>query len=205
MSLDFRKLSFVYPASVTDVNAGIRWLKQHAQALGGRPDWVGGLGSSSGGHLILLNALRPADPDYCDMAPDAVGHDARLRLVVACWPIVDPDARYRMTLERGMTKLTEAHDAYWVPPQGMVAGNPQNIVDEGRFTDLPPTLVIQGTDDGNMTPDMIPRFVEAYRGRGGRLDIETFEGQPHDFICADPSSATSARAMVRIRDFILSS
>src|ERR1700704_5329426 len=38
-----------YPASVADVNFGIRWLKAHSEKLGSRPDWVGAVATSSGG------------------------------------------------------------------------------------------------------------------------------------------------------------
>jgi acetyl esterase len=204
MSVDFRKPPHIYPASVRDVNAGIRWLKRHVEGLGGRPDWVGGLGASSGGHLILLNALLPSAPDYRDATPDPLALEARLRMVVACWPIVDPHARYLMAQERGLAKLTAAHDAYWMPRDGMRIGNPQAILDERRFTDLPPTLIVQGTNDANMSPEMIPRFVRSYREAGGEIRMETYENEPHDFIMAEPTSPASQRAMKHIKDFILS-
>ena len=51
MALDFRLAPGApYPASVADVNLGVRWLKQHAADFKSRADWVGAVGSSSGGH-----------------------------------------------------------------------------------------------------------------------------------------------------------
>ena len=38
-----------YPASVADVNFGIRWLKSQAREWNGDPESIGALGSSSGG------------------------------------------------------------------------------------------------------------------------------------------------------------
>src|SRR3984893_14381849 len=50
-SLDFRMPPEApYPASLADVNLGIRWLKARARTYGSRPDWVGVFGPSSGGH-----------------------------------------------------------------------------------------------------------------------------------------------------------
>src|SRR5258708_12912704 len=70
MALDFRIAPrWPYPASVADVNFGIRWLKAHAAQLDTRPDWVGAVGSSSGGQQMLLNALRPRDPRYPAATP----------------------------------------------------------------------------------------------------------------------------------------
>src|SRR5665213_1231654 len=65
VALDFRMPpDGVYPAPVADVNLAIRWLKVHAAEFATRPELVGGFGSSSGGHTLLLAALRPFDPRY---------------------------------------------------------------------------------------------------------------------------------------------
>jgi acetyl esterase len=75
MAVDFRLApQFPYPAAIADINFGIRWLKANAARLGSRPDWVGAVGSSSGGHQMLLTALRPLDAHYAGtMAPDVAG------------------------------------------------------------------------------------------------------------------------------------
>src|SRR6516225_8199 len=58
LSIDFRMPPAVrYPETVADVNFGIRFLKTNAGRFATRIDLVGGLGTSSGGHLLLLNAL----------------------------------------------------------------------------------------------------------------------------------------------------
>src|SRR5712692_1122851 len=64
-SIDFRMPPEApYPASLADINLATRWLKARARLYGGRPDWVGSIGTSSGGHQVLLAALRPDDPRY---------------------------------------------------------------------------------------------------------------------------------------------
>src|SRR6185312_13201224 len=50
-----------YPASLADINYATRWLKARARELGARPDRVGMIGISSGGHLAMLAAMRPRD------------------------------------------------------------------------------------------------------------------------------------------------
>src|SRR5688500_10657136 len=50
-----------YPASVQDANYGVRWLKAKAPAWNGDPATIGALGSSSGGHVMELCAMRPRD------------------------------------------------------------------------------------------------------------------------------------------------
>src|SRR5689334_2295036 len=89
MAIDFRMPPVAqYPASIEDINLATRWLKAQAKALG--VDAVGGLGTSSGGHQLMLSALRPADPRYGRLAlPEAGDADASLAFIVLCWPVTD--------------------------------------------------------------------------------------------------------------------
>src|SRR3954467_8836564 len=49
LSLDFRMPpDGAYPASIQDINLGVRWLKAHAGDFRARADWVGSFGTSSG-------------------------------------------------------------------------------------------------------------------------------------------------------------
>src|ERR1051326_6785854 len=53
-----------YPAGVQDANYGVRWLKAKAASWNGDPSTIGIYGSSSGGHVAELLAMRPDDPRY---------------------------------------------------------------------------------------------------------------------------------------------
>jgi acetyl esterase len=205
LAIDFRMPpAHRYPASIADVNLATRWLKAHAGEFGSRRELVGGLGTSSGGHQLLLSALRPQDPRYAALPlPEAPGEDASLPYLVLCWPISDPLARYRMAREKGNARLVEAHDAWWPSEAAMAEGNPQLMLERGEAGRLPPAVVVQGLADDNVTPDMADRFAAAYRARGGRLDLHKFAGQPHTFIVRDPGSEASRRATELLRDFVL--
>ena len=206
LAIDFRiPPAHRYPDSIADINFATRWLKAHAGEFASRRDLVAGLGTSSGGHQLLLSALKPADPRYAALPlPEAPGEDARLPYIVLCWPISDPLARYRMVREKGNARLVEAHDAYWRSEAEMAEGNPQLILERGEAAlPLPPAVVVQGTGDDNVTPDMADRFAAAYRARGGQLDLHQFDGQPHTFIVRDPASDASRRATEILRDFVL--
>src|SRR5437667_4867674 len=64
-SIDFRMPpQAAYPGSLADINLATRWLKARARLYGSRPDWVGSFGTSSGGHQVLLAAMRPDEPRY---------------------------------------------------------------------------------------------------------------------------------------------
>src|SRR3954447_17484111 len=169
LAIDFRMPpEHRYPASIADINLATRWLKAHAAEFGSRRDLVGGLGTSSGAHQLLLSPLKPAEPRYAALPlADAPGEDARLPYLVLCWPISDPLARYRMVREKGNTRLVEAHDAYWRSEAEMEEGNPQLILERGEAVALPPAVVVQGLADDNVTPDMADRFAAAWGSRGG--------------------------------------
>jgi acetyl esterase len=206
LAIDFRMPpTHRYPDSIVDINYAIRWLKAHAQEFGSRRELVAALGTSSGGHQLLLAALKPSDPRYASVPlRDSPGEDARLPYIVLCWPISDPLARYRMVKEKGNTRLVEAHDAYWASEAEMAEGNPQLILERGEaMTPLPPAIVVQGTGDDNVTPDMADRFAAAYRACGGRLELHKFDDQPHTFIVRDPASEASRQATEKLRDFVL--
>ena len=192
----------VYPVSIADNHLAIRWLKQNAAAFGSRPDLVGAIGTSSGGHQLMLCALRPDDPRYSALALPGAAHDATLRFAVACWSVFDPLARYAMVREKGVKHLLAAHAAYWADEAAMAEGNPQGIVERRAFTQLPPLLVIQGTKDDNLADDMADRFVSAYRAAGGDATLKKYDGKPHAFVILEPGAATSQDAIATMAAFI---
>jgi acetyl esterase len=204
LALDFRMApASPYPASIADIDLGIRWLKANAARLGGDPRQVGGLGTSSGGHQLWLNVLRPRDARYAaHEIAGAEGVDAAVGFVVVCWPISDPVARYKMARETGNERLVKNHDAFFLTEAAMAEANPQTILESGEARNLPPALLIQGTADANVTPDMADRFVAAYTKAGGKITLRKFEGQPHSFISQNPTSAASVEALGLITDFI---
>lgn len=202
MALDFRMPpDSRYPASVSDINHGIRWLKSKAGTLQTRADWVGAVGTSSGAHQMLLNLLEPDNPVY---AATEIATDAKLGFAVACWPIADPVARYRMAQERKNERLVAAHNAFFPSDQIMAEANPQTIIERTRGAALPPLLVLQGTKDDNVTPDMAERFVGAYKRAGGHATLKTFADQPHTFVTRDPSTPESQEALRLMCAFVAS-
>jgi acetyl esterase/lipase len=201
LSIEFRMPPQArYPETVADVNFGIRFLKANAARFATRKELVGGLGTSSGGHLLLLNALRPRDSRYA--AEPVPGVDATLAFAVACWPVADPLARYRAVGERRNERLVEAHHQFWPSEEAMSEGSPRLILERGEPVDKPPALIMQGTADDNLTPDMAANFAAAYTRAGGSIAFHRFEGQPHAFIPRDPASPDAVRALALITDFI---
>jgi len=213
-ALDFRMPPVApYPASVADINYAIRWIKTRARDLGGRPDAIGVMGTSSGAHQAMLVAMRPRDPRYAAIPLPAGGPtvDARVSYVVLCWPVIDPLARYRYAkkLKEGgkpypevVDRVLPSHDQYWQTEDAMAEGNPVLALERGERVELPPALYLQGTRDvAHPRPDL-DRFVAQYRKAGGRVELELLEGETEGFITRNPGSPAAARAIERIIEFV---
>jgi acetyl esterase len=201
MAVDFRQPPAArHPGPVQDIHASICWLKRNAAALGSRPELVGGMGTSSGGHQVMLCALRPGDYAGDDTTvPDA---DGGLAFAVACWGVLDPLARWELMLERNESRYLDAHRAYFADEAQMARENPQRILAEGRQTHLPPCLVLQGDQDHALPADMARNFAETVRGAGGAATYRPYPGVGHTFITKQPDTAQSADAMAAIARFI---
>lgn len=213
-ALDFRMPPQApYPASLADINYGIRWLKARAAALSVRPDRVGILGSSSGGHQAMLAAMRPGDPRYAAirLPADAPAVDARVRCVVMCWPVIDPLARYRYAKalrQDGkprpdiLDQVIPLHDAFWGSEEAMAEGNPALALERGEGVETPPALYIQGANDVVHPRADLDRFVANYRKAGGRVELGLFEGEGEAFITRKPASPSAARAIAMMIEFV---
>jgi acetyl esterase/lipase len=198
---------------MADINYAIRWLKTQATALGSRPDLVGAMGISSGGHQAMLAGMRPHDPRYAALPLPAgtPAVDASLRYVVLCWPVIDPLGRYhyaRKLKEGGkpypelVDSVLPLHDMYWQSETAMAEGNPVLALESGERVQLPPALYLQGTNDlAHPRPDL-DRFVENYRKVGGHVELVLYEGEGQAFLTRNPSSPAAGQALDKIIAFV---
>jgi acetyl esterase len=210
-ALDFRMPPEApYPASLVDINYAIRWLKARAAQMRGRPDRVGILGSSSGGHQAMLAAMRPHDPRYSAalLPSGTVPVDASVSAIVLCWPVIDPLGRYQYAkelIESGkgypVEGVLNSHHQYWQTEEAMAEGSPLRAMQRGERVDLPPVLYIQGTLDVVHPRTQLEEFVMQYRKAGGRITLELFEGESQAFITTNRSSVAAVRAVEKIIEF----
>jgi len=213
-ALDFRMPPEApYPASMADINYGIRWLKAHAPEYKSRPDLVGIAGSSSGGHQAMLAAMRPRDPRYSaiPLPAGSPSVDASVRGVIMYWPVIDPLGRYHYAkkLKAGGKPYPEIadlvlplHDKFWKTEEAMAEGSPLLMLERGEKVEMPPAQYVQGTDDVAHPRDHLDRFVAIYRKAGGHLELELFDGMAEGFIIRKPAAPESARAIEKIIAFV---
>ncbi|CUV05943.1 Esterase/lipase [hydrothermal vent metagenome] len=199
-AVDFRQSpDHPYPAQVADVNLATRWLKAHAVEFNADPDTVGGIAGSSGGHTVLLSAMRPNHPAYSYIDLPGSDADATMKYLLLGWPIVDPYARYRFVQETGNDRIIGLSEAYFRTTDAMKEGSPGQILQRGEEAVLPPTLIVQGTADNNLPVPVTERFAVDYRKAGGDLELEMFPDMPHLF--GNTPGPDSDRAIALMKKF----
>lgn len=201
-AIDFRQPPEAgYPASLCDVNLAIRWLKAHAAEFNGSTA-VGAFGNSSGGHQVVLSALRPRHPAYATLPlPNRPDIDASLSYVVAGWPVICPLHRFRFAKESHREELIKAHIDYWGTEDAMAEGSPQTILDRNEAAALPPLLMLLKANDKNHPLEMQQRFIASYR-RSGAIEVDTFEGLPEHRMTPSPDKPETMRVIETIASFI---
>jgi acetyl esterase len=203
-ALDFRQPPEAgYPASLQDINLGIRWLKAHASEFNGSAK-VGAWGNSSGGHLVALAGVRPRDARYAALPlPGHPDIDASLSWVIAGWPVIDPLYRYReVALAKNIDSFISAHQAYWGTEEAMAEGRVATAVAGDEQPDLPPMLLVLKEGDKYHPLPMQEAFVEAYRKRGGSIRVEMFQGLPEHGMQVTPEVPESVRVIEVFTEFI---
>jgi len=185
-----------YPASVQDANYGIRWLKSKAPEWKGDPATLGALGSSSGGHVIELCAMRPRDPRY-NAHPLPAAPDATLAYVATRSPIPDPYARFQQAEKMKRAEMVQKSRTYFNPWETIFEGNPQQILDRGEPVTLPPLLIMQGDLDDNVLPALQEKFAASYRAAGGECQLEIFAGCEHMWVAQPGPQTDRAHEMVK--------
>jgi acetyl esterase/lipase len=203
-SLDFRMPPEApYPASLADINLGVRWLKSRARLYGSRPDWVGSMGTSSGGHQVLLAAMRPDDPRYAALPlADAPRIDAGVAFVISGWGVLDPLLRYHLAKQAGNAELLENHHAYWGDEATMSEGSPPAILDRGDKVTLPPALAFGGDKDEWVPLETMHRLVNGWRHAGGEIELQVYPGANHGFMTGKPDAPYARPAIERMKAFI---
>jgi acetyl esterase/lipase len=193
-----------YPAQIVDTNFATRWLKLHANEFGAEPNARTGLfGGSSGGHVVILSAMRPRDPRYSVLPlPGGEKLDATVDFVVADAPVTDLQANYRQGLVAGRTQFLERFRSFWTTDAEASDGDPTRILQRAESVVLPPLFISQGTADESVPIDSTREFIRLYQAAGGSAHLLEFEGLGHGFILSEPERAESLRQTQAVLEFV---
>ena len=183
-----------YPANVQDASYGIRWLKSRAREWRGDPAGLGLIGSSSGGHIAELLAMRPRHPRY-----NTIPHpgDDTVAYVATRSPISNPYTRWQQAEKMKNKNLVEASKTYFRPWETIHEGSPQEILERKEPAVLKPLLIMQGELDDNVLPAEQEKFAKTYRAAGGQCQYELFKGAVHEWTAEPGPNSDRAAEMVK--------
>src|SRR5947208_3549009 len=132
----------------------VRWLKVNAATWNGDTATIGIYGSSSGGHVAELIAMRPHDPRYNAIPLAAAPSvDATVAYAATRSPISNTFARYENAVRRGNESMIKNNKVFFNPWETIHEANPQEILAREEKATLVPFLIMQGALDDNVLPE----------------------------------------------------
>jgi acetyl esterase len=178
VSVDYRLApTHRFPAAVEDCFDTLRWVADHAVALGADPDRIGVMGDSAGGNLAAVAAILARD-----------GGGPRVRHQALIYPPTD------------LTDAVGRDRSYVENVRGIVLSNDDMEVFHGHYVtdDLDPTdfrlsplyaadlsclppaiVVVAGLDPLH---DSGVRYAQALADAGNDVVVEDFHQMPHGFL-----------------------
>ena len=153
----------VWPAPLHDVKAAIRWARSHAGELGFEPEKLVVLGHSAGGRLALMAAATQNNTDF-EGSGGSAGISTQIGACVAFYapagdmaqnPVTGPNpSEAQLRSISLMDKITQ---------------------------DVPPTLLLHGTEDRTIPVQDSVALYSALRGVGAPVELHVIEGVTHIF------------------------
>lgn len=195
-AIDFRcGPEFHHPVASIDVNAAVHWARLLARRIEAKHTDVVTLGSSSGGHLALLAALRPhvADDNETELwiDNDWVSEDfveGRVLAVGVFWAPVDPLSRFRYAAglnNRLGQRLVKNSLAYFGSEEAMHDASIARVVSEDGIDVLPRVWFAQAGRDQNVPAEIVETLGQAYQSVGGLFEVAAYPQSRHGFAHSD--------------------
>ena len=168
-----------YPMPLEDVQRAVRFVRHHASRFEIASDRIGGIGGSSGGHLISMLGVLDGDGDSSN--PDPVEREsAKLQAVLATAPPTNltrfedrfssasASSLLGMRLGQRNSPETLEYRAYWdASPAAHVS------------PDDPPFLLMHGTLDDRVPYARSEEFVARLKADGIKAELLTIKGGGH--------------------------
>jgi acetyl esterase/lipase len=187
-SIEYRRVGSTgggWPTTFQDVAAGFDYTATLAKSYPLNLDRVVAMGHSAGGHLAFWLAGRHHIPETSPI------HDPQPKVALHGLIALAGAVDLRLTCDLS-GDFTFAHDKYEVyslmggPPtefqERYRAGNPGDLLPLNM-----PQILIQGSDDGQIPPQLPTRWAEIARRHGDAVTVTIVPGADH-FDLVDPQS-----------------
>ena len=131
-------LGYQYPVPFLDARRAIRSVRSKAAEWGVKPDRIGVMGSSAGGHLASLCATRFKDAFKEETGDEIDKLSARPDFAILCYPVISMDAAHAHGGSRTNLGGAEA------TPELLATLSTEKAVS----AETPPTFLLTTSDDG---------------------------------------------------------
>jgi acetyl esterase/lipase len=164
----YRVAPYRHPVPLMDASRAVRWVRHYAEGFGVKPDRIGILGFSAGGHLAStvgthFDAGDPAATDPIDRKscrPDAA---------ILCYPVITFEPPFRH--EGSMQNLLGP-----APPDDLRL----SLSNELQVTaDTPPTFLWHTADDAGVHVENSLRFASALSAGGVPYELHVYPHGAH--------------------------
>ncbi|MFE3078664.1 alpha/beta hydrolase [Nocardia tengchongensis] len=174
VSVDYRRAPDArFPAAADDAYAVLRWVADHAEALGGDPDRIAVAGDSAGGNLATVAAIT---------ARDNGGPDIAFQLLM--YPMLDPACDRPSHTENAEGYFTTAAHIRWYWEQYLFSdadkSDPYANPTIADLTGLPPAHI--ATAEFDPLRDEGEAYGQRLRAAGVETEIHRWDGTVHGFM-----------------------
>jgi acetyl esterase/lipase len=168
--LHYRLVEYGHPAPLRDVLRAIRLVRSRAAELGVKPERIGIVGSSAGGHLAASASTLFKDPDgKTGAALDAVS--GRPDFAVLLYPVI--------TMKAPLTHAGSRNSLLGSTPTPEAV---EHMSLELRATkETPPTFIAVTEDDRTVPVENSLLYYQALRTAGVEAEMHVWPKGPHGF------------------------
>ncbi|MCM3876403.1 MAG: alpha/beta hydrolase [Thermoanaerobaculia bacterium] len=181
-----------FPAPVEDSKAAVRWLRANAGKYRIRPDRIGVVGFSAGGHLACMLGVTDKE-DGLEGTGGNADQPSRVQAVVSFFGPTDFSTRdWPRDLEKEVI-VPFLGESFADRPDVYKRASPITYVTK----DAPPFLFFHGTEDELVPVDQSKRLAQKLKSFGVSVQLVLLEGERHGF-----TDAKNQESMKKMLDFL---